>query len=289
LQHEPHLTAPIRRPRFRLFLAGCLCILGLLAPAASGQSLHSGLTLAPDVINLELAPGESLNYRVALRSGVNLSRVTLWVDPAISDFIRLQEQLILQIGADQPKNISMIFSVPAGTAPGTYQGVIKFRASNPFSLGTVRLVLRVPEPPSGLSIFTNRADPLFLRAETPQGEIIDLFGRRDDEGLPTALTSIRFRSPGGGVSWADFDGLSRLLRFVDSSGATIKLIWVSPTQALVSALMPGGAQFNTTFEIPSVPGRATNLSAPALAPAAGVNLEGRARRAALFPLQWARD
>ena len=47
----------------------------------------------------------------------------------------------------------------------------------------------------GLKVYTNPSDPLILSNKIATGESIEVYGERDDQGIPAKLLAAKYQSP----------------------------------------------------------------------------------------------
>ncbi len=103
--------------------------------------------------------------------------------------------------------------------------------------------------PNQLTIIDSLTDPLLLKVETADGKIIDYFGDRDAEGLPTSIYAVRVQSVNGDVTIYYFDEQSRLSRMVAPNGVFFDVTWLSDTSAAITATAPDGSQMDIPVDL----------------------------------------
>ena len=114
--------------------------------------------------------------------------------------------------------------------------------STPGSIIIVTIELGGTPPDSTeFTLFTNPTDPLLLREETPNGEVIDFFGDRDAEGLPTSLYGFRVESANGDVARYSLDDQGRPVLIEAPNGVTFRIAWQSNTHILITTVFEDGA------------------------------------------------
>jgi len=86
-----------------------------------------------------------------------------------------------------------------------------------------------------LTLFTNRNDPELLRSETPNGEVIDYFGTKDDQGIATALKVVRVQPADGGTTTVFLDDRARPRLMEAPNGLVFEIIWQTDTSIIVRA------------------------------------------------------
>ena len=132
------------------------------------------------------------------------------------------------------------------------------------------------------TVYTNPADSLLFSAVTADGEYLEAYGFRDADGIPLALTNIRFQTSDqldtDDATWLAFDPAGDLEQIVAEDGTTISFVWMSDTTVVVSAVSGDGSlQVETEVDL-SDPEAA--YAAPAeRQPAAGVAPRGGQRLA----------
>jgi hypothetical protein len=105
-----------------------------------------------------------------------------------------------------------------------------------------------------LTIFSNPADPLLLRAVTAKDEVIEYFGEKNTQGLATALKSISVKDSDDKVTSIALDGQGRPARIRAFNGVVITITWVSQTDIVITALTADGtAQVNLPVDLAAPP------------------------------------
>jgi hypothetical protein len=113
----------------------------------------------------------------------------------------------------------------------------------------------------GLKVYTNPSDPLILSNKIATGESIEVYGERDDQGIPAKLLAAKYQSPQqdgtANATWLMFDDDGRITSLVGEDGTLIQFDWQSPTQAVVAAITGNGEhQVNTLIDFSELPGAA---------------------------------
>lgn len=111
---------------------------------------------------------------------------------------------------------------------------------------------------AGLKVYTNPNDPLILSNKIATGESIEVYGERDEEGIPTKLTAARYQSPEqagtDNATWLMFGDDGRIASLVGEDGTLIEFDWQSPTEAVVAAISGNGEhQVNTLIDFSESP------------------------------------
>jgi hypothetical protein len=126
---------------------------------------------------------------------------------------------------------------------------------------TITVTIRtggVPPFVPQFTFFSNPTDPLLFRQETPNGEVIDYFGDRDANGLPTGLYSYRVTSADGSTVTSMLDTLGRpVLVEVEPENVIFQIEWQSETLMKISVFTDGDFQFTAPVNL--APATANNL------------------------------
>ena len=99
-------------------------------------------------------------------------------------------------------------------------------------------------------VHVNKGDPKLFEANTPEGEKIEYFGKRDSNGLPQSLSNILVTDKDNKISSIKLDNLSRPELIINSDGSNIKFNWLSDSKAALTVISADGKyQSNTTIDI----------------------------------------
>jgi hypothetical protein len=98
-------------------------------------------------------------------------------------------------------------------------------------------------------VIDSKTDPLLLKVEETDGRIIDYFGKRDAEGLPTSIYAVRVQSPNGNASTYFFDEQARLVRVAAVNGVFFEINWLSNTSVAFTATAPNGDQIDVPIDL----------------------------------------
>ena len=127
------------------------------------------------------------------------------------------------------------------------------------------------------TIYTNPADSLLFSAETADGGYLEAYGYRDEDGIPLALTNVRYQTSEqletGDSTWLAFDPVGDLEQIVAEDGTTISFVWTSDTTAIVSAVS-GDGSFQVETEVDLSDSEAAYAAPAERQPAAGVAPRG---------------
>ncbi len=129
-----------------------------------------------------------------------------------------------------------------------------------FGTGTVPTPGPEPEPepdPTTTVLFTqytNPGDPLLFSASTPDGEQLEYYAEKDEDGYPTKIVAMRYQSPDkvgtDEGTWVHFDDAARPNRFIGDDGTILDLAWTSDTEFVLSGVTGDGAvQINTAIDL----------------------------------------
>ena len=105
-----------------------------------------------------------------------------------------------------------------------------------------------------LTQYTDPADSLMLGAETESGEKLFYYAKKDSEGVPTNLDSVRYQTTKqagtNAATWLHFADSGQLARIEDDSGTVIDIEQISETEfALAVVSGDGKIQANTVANL----------------------------------------
>ena len=99
-------------------------------------------------------------------------------------------------------------------------------------------------------IYTNPLDPLVFTYETPEGDYIEYWGIKDEEGFVTRFTSIVVTNSEDETSSIDLDDTQRPVRIIDHGGAVYNFDWLSDSRIAISAISADGeVQVKTAVDL----------------------------------------
>ena len=141
-------------------------------PSASAvASVQPKITWSQQRIEITLSPGESASRNVTLTSNLALQNVVIESVPEIARFLNIQPNNFGNVSAGQPESVHFGFSIPEGTALGTYAGTIHVRSGNRTLPQTLKVVLEV------LDAWSSFTDPnLGLTFQYPPSWTISTLG-----------------------------------------------------------------------------------------------------------------
>ncbi|NIM11951.1 MAG: hypothetical protein GTO45_07535 [Candidatus Aminicenantes bacterium] len=90
-------------------------------------------------------------------------------------------------------------------------------------------------------IFTNPGTSILLKATRDDGLEVEFYGEKDEQGLPTKLTSAAVKEPGDShPTHVLFDNDGRIDKVFTSNGTTFQFEWFSDTELRITATSPNG-------------------------------------------------
>jgi len=109
----------------------------------------------PGEIQVTLSPGQGATETAfaTFTSSTSLDQVTLEVVPSLSSFVTVEPAEIGSVQAGVPQTIALHFTLPPGTEPGTYEGVLHVRSGK----RTVPHVLKI-----SITVTESASQPEFL-------------------------------------------------------------------------------------------------------------------------------
>lgn len=115
------------------------------------------------------------------------------------------------------------------------------------------------QPPGTLApgefvYYPNPTDPLLLSTKTTDGGSLEIYGEKDDAGMPLGANAIRYQTPQQvgtpDGTWVEFDEQGRVTSMIGPDGSEIRLVWESDTVATVSAVQGDGVvQLNFKLDL----------------------------------------
>jgi hypothetical protein len=117
--------------------------------AAAAASPQSGYSIAWSQASISpvLPAGGSSSSAVSVTSKTGLKSIALEPTPSISPFLTITPAALDFIPAFQAQNISINFSIPSGTAPGTYDGTVHLRVGSQTLPQTLKITITVSQTP----------------------------------------------------------------------------------------------------------------------------------------------
>lgn len=105
---------------------------------------------------------------------------------------------------------------------------------------------------SNYTLMVNSQDPQILSVKAPDGRIINTFGKRDENGLPTSLNQIVIINKDKKELVYYLDEKNRPVKMIADNGTQFKLEWLSDTRIALTVLANDGeTQINTEVDLSS--------------------------------------
>jgi hypothetical protein len=123
----------------------------------------------------------------------------------------------------------------SGLATGVAAGIGTITAT----LASVSGSAQVTESTAQLA--PNGTDPLLFEAKAGTGEVTEFFGLKNDQGIPTNVTSYAVNAPSGSVATLLLDNQRRPVEVQTGDGSTFLIAWKSQTSATITAISPDGS------------------------------------------------
>lgn len=114
---------------------------------------------------------------------------------------------------------------------------------------SITVTIQKGPAPAQVTVIDNKTDPLLLEVVDTDGRVIDYFGDRDAEGLPTFIYAVRMQSPTGEVTTFFFDEQERPIRMVAPNGVFFEITWLSNTSIALTATAPNGDQIDVPIDL----------------------------------------
>jgi hypothetical protein len=209
------------------------------APAASSNPQPSATSTRPKItwsqnqIEVILAPTESASSDLTFSSSLDLQNAVLEPVPEISGLLSVQPNTIANISAGVPYAVSVSFSIPSGTAFGTYEGTIHVRMGSSTLPQTLKVSVDVWQPYDNPALGIHFLMPPGMVAETStdgQGSLVYVHDageefpngisvRRHTRDLTSVLSDITATLHTANESQETFNGQTwTIYDFVDPSG-----------------------------------------------------------------------
>jgi len=102
----------------------------------------------------------------------------------------------------------------------------------------------------GTYMTTNPSDPEFIKLVTLEGDIIRVFGERDNNGFPKDIRLINFEHKNGEKNLFYFNESGRLSGAIANNGTVFQYEWITNTRVAVNILADDGInQVNTEIDL----------------------------------------
>jgi hypothetical protein len=237
----------------KFVLMSIFALMALCAPAtaASAHTVQSPMVFGPETFTREAGAPQAItrefsvddpsaSYSLIIRSGQDgsgrVSSATVDVNgvrvAGPADFNQ-QTGLVIKPISLQSQNV---ISVTLRGQPGS----------------SLTVTVRKGPALTNVTLIDNPTDPLLMKAEYSDGRVVDYFGDRDAEGLPTSIYAIRVQHADGSASTYYFDEQQRLSRVAAANGVFFEFNWISDTSVAMTATSPNGDQIDVPIDIPSM-------------------------------------
>ncbi|MDX2430945.1 MAG: hypothetical protein QNK35_08430 [Bacteroides sp.] len=102
----------------------------------------------------------------------------------------------------------------------------------------------------GSYIVTNSSDPEFVKLVTENGEVVNVFGKRDANGLPEVVQQINITNENGEIYSFYYDDNKKLTTVVADNGSVFNYEWISDDRVvLIIDCNDGVNQINTEINL----------------------------------------
>lgn len=129
----------------------------------------------------------------------------------------------------------------SGVATAIAAGVTTISAATNGVSGSSTLTVAAPQVNiSNVTVHTDSPDPQFATIHTSDGTLINIWGAKDSNGLPTAVRTIQVQGSNGKSATFNFDTNGNLVQWSSGSGTVFSLDWQSSTVANFVAYTAGG-------------------------------------------------
>jgi len=102
----------------------------------------------------------------------------------------------------------------------------------------------------GSYIATNPTDPKFVKFVSMKGEVVEVFGTRNSQGLPDLVTQINVKTASGELYSYYYDSNKKLLSTSAANGTIFKYDWLPNNKVAVTIIANDGkTQINTELDL----------------------------------------
>ena len=102
----------------------------------------------------------------------------------------------------------------------------------------------------GTYMTINPSDPEFIKLVTLEGDIINVFGERDNQGFPNEIRQINFEHKNGEKYSLTFGSNRKMISAIADNGTVFKYDWISNTKVAVNIISSDGInQVNTEIDL----------------------------------------
>lgn len=213
---------------------------------------------APRMLSLEIPVGSQKTVALAFASPEPLDAVSLAVNQALAPYITVSPEQAAATGAASAVQVVVTAKIPEGTSLGTYDGVLQLRWVNRAGVVAkplpIVLIVTAPAPIevpfTDVTFYNETTNPLQLSFKPKNGSLTTLFGTKDEFGNSTSLGGFYFNGGDGSRSHVFVDATGRPTSAGLPDGSTLKFLWTSASQAVVSVVTPDGrVQANVSLDL----------------------------------------
>ncbi|HEV2521301.1 MAG TPA: hypothetical protein VGT24_02875 [Candidatus Acidoferrales bacterium] len=116
-------------------------------PAQTGQtgsmsSTVPKVTWSQSQMTVPLSPGESTSSQLSFTSNLGMNNVVVEPVPEIAQFLTIQPNSFASVPAGQAELVQVLFSIPEGTALGTFLGTVHIRIGSSTLPQTLKIVIQ---------------------------------------------------------------------------------------------------------------------------------------------------
>lgn len=113
------------------------------ATLAQSPSTQPKITWSENQIEVILSPGESTSKDLTFTSDLNIQNIVIEPVPTLAPFVSVQPNSFADVPAGQPQSVRLLFSIPQGTALGTYDGTVHVRLGSQTLPQTLKIAVKV--------------------------------------------------------------------------------------------------------------------------------------------------
>jgi len=114
---------------------------------------------------------------------------------------------------------------------------------------------------TGSYISTNATDPKFLKYVSLTGDVIEVFGTRNSQGLPDMALQIKVTTAGGSVNSFYFDSNKKLVSATAANGTVFNYDWLANNKVAITVIANDGkTQINTELDLSGLKSASTQVS-----------------------------
>jgi hypothetical protein len=124
---------------------------GWTAGALPAASTSPTVTWSPSSLELTVQAGQSTSAIASFTASKKLTSVKITANPGISGFVTPSPASLSSVNAGTPVSVSLSVSVPLGTAPGDYDGVVQVSAAGKNQAKPLPVTLHVSGIPTTLT------------------------------------------------------------------------------------------------------------------------------------------